>query len=56
MSPEQIVIKQEIERSFEWLEMAQDPTAFLAVVLAARIVKQNEHIEYLERRLDHVSR
>jgi hypothetical protein len=55
MSPEQIVIKKAIDHSWEWMEMAQDPTAFLAVVLAGMIVKQNDRIEYLERRLAHVS-
>ena len=55
MTPDQIVIKEVIENSYEYLEMIEDPAIFIEGVLAKKIVKLNEHIEYLERRLQHVS-
>lgn len=35
----------------EYLEMCDDPQMMLRVLLANKIVEQQKHIEYLERRL-----
>ncbi len=49
------IIEEIREQYSEWIEMSEDPATFVAGVLAIKIIKLNEHIEYLERRLDHVS-
>jgi len=49
------VILDTIENAYEWLEMSPNPTAMVVGILANRIVKLHDHIEYLERRLHHVS-
>jgi hypothetical protein len=49
------IIRQVQENASEWLEMTQDPAALVAGILANKIIKLNDHIEYLERRLQHVS-
>jgi hypothetical protein len=54
MTPEQL-IKQVSEDASEWLEMSNNPAAIVAGILANKIIKLNDHIEYLERRLNHVS-
>ena len=51
----QEIILQVQEEAAEWLEMSNNPSAFVAGVLANKIIKLNEHIEYLERRLRHDS-
>ncbi len=45
------IIKEAEAYSSEYCEMSDNPAAFVAGVLANRIIKLNEHIEYLERRL-----
>jgi hypothetical protein len=52
----QDVINEVKEKAIEWLEMSEDPATLVAGILANKIVKLNEHIEYLERRLNYVSR
>lgn len=54
MKAEQII--QEVkDKSSEWLEMSQDPNAFIAGILANKIIQLQDHIQYLEKRLNHVS-
>jgi len=49
------VINEVIDNAYEWLEMSDDPAAFVAGILANKIIKLNEHIEFLEKRVKHVS-
>jgi len=49
------IIKQVQENASEWLEMSENPADLLAGILANHIVKLQDHIQYLERRLQHVS-
>lgn len=39
----------------EWIEMQDDPSAFVAEVLAKKVIALEMYIEYLEKRVDHVS-
>jgi len=55
MTAEQI-IKEVIETASEWLEMSPDPAALVAGILAKKVIKLQDHIEYLEKRLSNVSR
>lgn len=41
------------QKASEWLEMSQDPSMFIAEILANKIIKLNEYIEFLERRLSY---
>ncbi len=52
----QELIDQTIEQSYEWLEMSNDPTYLMVGILANKVIKLQDHIEYLEKRLQHVSR
>ena len=45
------VIREVHENAGEWLEMTNDPAALVAGILANKIIKLQDHIEYLERRL-----
>lgn len=45
------IIKEIQINASEWLEMSDNPDLFVAGVLANRIIFLNNHIEYLERRL-----
>jgi len=45
------VIKQVQEDAGEWLEMTKDPAALVAGILAQKIIKLEDHIKYLEKRL-----
>lgn len=38
----------------EWLEMAENPYALVSWILANKIIKLNDHIQFLEKRLNHV--
>lgn len=51
LTPDDIISEVENDTS-EWAEMSVDPSRFIARVLAVRIIKQLEYIEYLERRLE----
>lgn len=54
MTAEEII--QEVkENASEWLEMVEDPEVFISGILANKIIKLTSHIEYLEKRLNHVS-
>ncbi len=53
MTPQQI-IKEVQENASEWIEMSDTPHAFVAWVLANKIIKLNDHIEFLQKRLNHV--
>lgn len=50
------IIKEIQETASEWLEMSPDPDGLLLALLANKIRKLAEHIEYLEKRLQNVSR
>ncbi len=52
----QELIDQTIEQSYEWLEMSSDPTYLIVGILANKVIKLQDHIDYLEKRLEHVSR
>lgn len=45
------IIREVQEDASEWLEMSKDPAALVAGILAKKIVKLNEYIEYLEKRV-----
>lgn len=51
MTPEQI-IKEVQKDAEEYLEMCSDPEAMIAGILANRIIKLIEHIEYLDRKIE----
>lgn len=50
------IIQQTCEIAAEWIEMSDNPQMTLSIILAQKIVKLNWHIEYLEKRLEHVNR
>jgi len=52
----QDIIRQVQEQMSEWTEMTDDPSAVVAGVLANKVIKLQDHIEYLERRFNYVSR
>ncbi len=54
MTPED-VIKEVEDNVSEWSEMSLNPSRFIARVLATKIIKLQQHIEYLERRLKYDS-
>lgn len=47
----QLVIDSIVEKYGEWIEMTPDPAMFVAGILAEIIIKQQENIIYLERRI-----
>jgi hypothetical protein len=47
------IIREVQENSSEWLEMTENPAELVAGILANKIVQLNNHIQYLERRLNH---
>ncbi len=52
----QDIIRQVEKDASEWLEMTENPDAMVSGILAQRIVDLQGYIEYLETRLDYVSR
>lgn len=46
------IIREVQQETAEWLEMTQYPSDFLVGVLATKILKMKEHIQYLEKRLE----
>jgi len=48
------ILQQTKQDYSEWLEMSENPDALVSGILAGKIVKLKDHIEYLERRLNHV--
>jgi hypothetical protein len=50
------IIRQVQEDASEWLEMSENPDALVSGILAGKIIKLNSYIEYLEKRINHVSR
>lgn len=55
MNAEQ-VIKEVEENASEYLEMVEDPSTLIVGILANKVSKLNQYIEYLEKRLEYVSR
>lgn len=49
------IIKQVEDEASEYLEMSDNPAALVAGILANKIIKLKDHIEYLEKRLNYVS-
>lgn len=49
------IIKEVQEKASEWLEMTEDPATIVAGILAHKVIKLQNHIKYLENRLQHVS-
>lgn len=49
----QEIIREIQETYSEWVEHAPDPSLFVAGILANKIIKLKNDIEYLERRLTH---
>ena len=54
MTPQDI-IREVQENAQEWLEMTENPAELVAGILASRIIKLQDYIEYLEKRLNNVS-
>jgi hypothetical protein len=55
MKPDELIREVE-EHASEWLEMSEDPAKLLAGILAAKIIKLTEYIEYLEKINEHIYR
>lgn len=51
----QEIIRETKENASEWLEMSPNPHELIMGILANKIVKLNDYIEYLEKRVKHVS-
>jgi hypothetical protein len=56
MTTSQEIIRQVQEEASEWLEMTNDPSIIVACILANKLIKLQNHVEYLERRFGYVSR
>jgi flagellar biosynthesis chaperone FliJ len=54
MTPDQLIQKIKDDAS-EWLEMSEDPANFLAGILAHKIIRLEEYIQYLEKRINHAT-
>jgi flagellar biosynthesis chaperone FliJ len=50
------IIREVQENASEYLEMVDNPEAFVSGVLATKIVKLQNYIEYLEKRLDYANK
>lgn len=50
------VINETIDEAYEWLEMSDDPSNYLMGLLANKIIKLKDQIEYLEKRLENADR
>lgn len=55
MTPDELIRQVQIQAS-EYLEEVNDPAALVAGILANKVIKLQDYIEYLEKRLKHVSR
>lgn len=49
------IIKQIQEDAGEWLEMIDNPNNHLVGILANKIIKLEDQIDYLEKRLEYVN-
>jgi len=47
------IIKEVQNNASEWLEMSENPAEIVAGILATKVVNLMNHIEYLEKRLQH---
>lgn len=50
----QDLITQVKQDASEWLEMTSNPDAIVSGILANKIIRLQDHIEYLERRFNYV--
>lgn len=50
------VIREVQENASEYLEEVREPRDLLVAILANKLAAAKNHIEYLEKRLNHVSR
>ncbi len=55
MNPHKLIEDTE-EYAQEWLEMSTTPEYIVKWILANKVIKLQDHIDYLEKRLQHVSR
>jgi hypothetical protein len=51
----QDLIRKAKQDASEWCEMTNNPDAIVSGILANKIIRLQDHIEYLERRLQHGS-
>lgn len=49
------ILNDTIDHCEEYLEMIEDPSAFIAEVLAHKVVKLQNYVEYLEKRLENAT-
>lgn len=49
------IIREVQENAGEWIEMSPDPAVLMMGILAHKIIRLQDQIEYLERRLKYVS-
>jgi hypothetical protein len=47
------IIREIKDHASEWIEMSPDPSYLIAWILAQRVVKLSNYIDYLEKRLQH---
>jgi hypothetical protein len=47
------IINEAKQNASEWLEMTDNPDLFVAGILANKIIKLTEQIEYLEKRIEY---
>lgn len=45
------IIREVQENAGEWLEMTNNPAAMVAGILANKVIQLQDHIKYLEKRL-----
>ena len=55
MTPEQL-IKEVQEQASEYISEVENPAALVAGILACKVIKLQDHIEYLEKRLNNAPR
>ncbi len=53
---EKELIEKVQQNASEWLEMTEDPATMIAGILAKKVIKLMDHVEYLEKRLDYERR
>lgn len=52
----QDLLKEVYEEASEWTEMSDNPAEVLAGILANKLCNALNHIEYLERKIEHATR
>lgn len=49
------IVEEIKEKYYEYLEMMENPDSFVIGVMAKEILKLNNYINFLQKRIDHVS-